>query len=145
MSGIDLARDDVQVRVISGSENNPTDPVGRIDVTLTRDAVEVSNRHRGKVQTWRARPRPQLAVRLRQLLVQAHFPAQPEHTPPAGDTIYALRVEAGGAGATVMVPASAFRELPAWKAVFDLCDVVARQASGGVLIVGGDDELVWVD
>ncbi len=139
----DLDSADLKLFMKSGAENNPCDPFGAVDVTITAEQVWVENRHRGSTRSWKARPRPELLTALRERLRLAGFPEEPvTPMPPPDTTMRVFRATAGETTAAVMMPEHG---VPAWKGVFALFDDVARQTSSAALKVGRADAVVLVD
>jgi hypothetical protein len=141
-TSVDLAREDLRLRLRSGDVRNPGSRSGLVMVDASQACVTVVRRLRGSERTWRARPRPELMVELGRLLAAAGFPRTPPGLPlpPADATFRVLSAENGGAttnvSVTVKLPSSALDGLPAWRALFGFFDTIARQASGGELAIG---------
>lgn len=119
---------DLVITYAAGSAHGPHRD-GRFTLELRADgAVRLVKEAFGWTGTWTARLAAGAWAELQGALVTAGFPSAPplESLPP-GETIRELSASAGGARAAVELP---WHDLEGgWRAVFDLLDSAARQAS----------------
>ena len=118
------------IRYGVGNEHNPTDPFGRVELTIAPDgraALEHVSR-RGR-RTWSATVRPAALARLVAVIASSGFPDVPLDGPVRPDTTL-RRLSVGSVSALVVLRPEVS---PAYAEAFALLDAIAEEISDGTI------------
>jgi hypothetical protein len=114
------------IRFTLGNEHNPSDPFGRVVITIDGDAVTLEHYSRAGDATYTADLGPGVAAEITAALERGGFPDVPPHEIPAGASLRRLEVD----GRSATVEDFFGRQLEGYKDAFAILDSLTLQLTG---------------
>jgi|GEM_PF-2111953 len=128
-----------------GNEHNPSDPFGRVVLTIEADgSAELEHYSRMGDGAWTARVAPDVIARIRSELARSSFPHVPREPIPAGSALRHLEVVTDDEPEYAVMSAQQGERLEGFAQAFELLDAIAVRISSGAY-AGGRDVLAASD
>jgi hypothetical protein len=124
-----------------GNEHNPSDPFGRVVLTIEADgSAELEHFSRAGGGAWTGRVDPAVSARIRSELARSSFPHVPREPIPAGSALRHLELVTDDEPEYAVMSAQQGERLDGFAQAFALLDAVAVRMSSGAY-GGGKDVL----
>lgn len=117
-----------RIHYSSGNEHNPSDPFGRVELTIDADGAATLEHHwRMGDGAWLAQVAPAAIERVRSALADSDFPDVPQEPVPPGSNFRHIDVGTRSA----MLTERQGRDLDGYKDAIPVLEAIAHHMSGG--------------